>query len=1037
MKNGIIRVQASAGSGKTYNLSKRYVELLAGICDEASVGDPPAPHACIPMDGKAGDPASLLAITFTNKAAAEMKERILLFLKRIAFHDLPESDRQRDFPFLSSGQAFQLLTRVIREFGRFNVKTIDAFMHSILKSFSVDLGLLPDFRLSLKTDDIHDMAMEELFEQGRSEMRVLEDLVLRECELFDAKGFDAEGIVCRAVRRLRDHDVETEELPPGQGRELDQNKKTLVTDAIHWLESVMQAADGVLNRRIFQQERDRDKLEQGKWPGWIQGDYTLREKLKKGTELPEAERFQRELDSLRKRWCRFKLEEAVVAMKSGVSVYRDVGRREAELTRKLNRFEIREMAESIQKMLASLGASAAFCRLGEQYVHYLIDEFQDTSRSQWNALAPLVGNSLAAGGSLYLVGDTKQAIYGWRGGDYRLFEDVVGREPQSDLTGVVDSVPDSNLVQHSLAHNFRSREEIVSFNNRVFQSLAAGSVTLSEGVGTLKQIYGNVEQKPAGKKGGYIQVDRWLEGDKSEAARTWMMENVASLLDRKDPGDILVLARQTKEVREIASWLAEMEIPFVTEDSLKLYGNSSVKSLLNLFAYLVLPDGDFHLSGVIENGWFGRLDPATTASVLVRRQQGREGGPESENWAQWMEREEPDLHERLVVPLRAARLAGSAYEQVSELVRQLDLLSGPDGVFVQRFLEQVWSLEEEGTIDPAQVVRTQFDRLSETVLAMPVHHGAIRVMTIHKAKGLESPVVMLPFTEWELTHNRAAIIGRTEEGYTVRITSDLAACDATLDRTYREYRTRETVESINMLYVALTRASDELYVLVPETKSGIAGTAGAVLNQMLLQAGLLHADEAGGRWGAPVKGNPFKGEKSASPVIQLVRATDRLIVQDRTDDRFQDVGGRMRGTLFHEALRGIHRISDDDPDLDALAAGSLRRAAARLGFHETVLKIEPLVPLMAETLQLLLPWFTGSLKAWNEKELVLGDGSIIRVDRLVYKANVWTILDYKTGHPEAVHHKQLKRYARALGEIGVTPELVLVYLDQGEVVHVR
>ncbi len=1037
MKGGIIRVQASAGSGKTYHLSRRYVELLAGVCaDRPGLGSGDV-TGCSSVNSMTGDPASLLAITFTNKAAAEMKERILLFLKRIAFRDMPESMLRKDFPFLKPEQAFGLLTAIIREYGRFNVKTIDAFMNTILKSFAVDLGLLPDFRLSLKTDDIHDMAMEELFEHGSAMSESLEDLVLRECQLLDARGFDAEAIVRRAVNRLRDQDVHTGEVLAEKASELDAERKGLLKEAETWLKSAVEASEGRLHKNIFQLERNLTMLKRGDWPSWMKKTYDLREKTSGESEFPGVDQFQLELNALRERRSRLILDQAILAMQSGVAVFSEVRKRETELALRLNRFEIKEMAEAIQGMLSELGASAAFCRLGEQYTHYLIDEFQDTSRAQWNALAPLVENSLSAGGSLYLVGDTKQAIYGWRGGDYRLFADVIRRDVPPDLIPVVDPIPDSALDERTLTCNYRSRHEIVSFNNEAFRQLAAGNVKLREGSETLKQIYGSCRQDEREGPGGFVQINRIPGEDRDRFIREWVFTVLTGLLKRRRAGDILFLARRKKEVRQLASWMAEWEIPFVTEDSLKLYGNTTVKSLLNLFAYMVLPDGDFYLSGVIENGWFGKLEPDVAGRLLVDRYAYTQEDPGEDTWASWMKREHPSLYESLLEPVLRTRFAGSAYEQISELVRHLDLLGGPDAVFVQRFMEQVMALEEEGTVEPAQIARTQFEHISETVLSMPVHHGAVRIMTIHKAKGLESPVVILPFTEWELTHRNADIIGQTEDGHTVRITNELSECDPLLEKAYTDFRTRETVESINMLYVALTRASEELAVLIPSSPTKESRTAGEVLSEMLDQSGLMMPDAETASWGRPVNGEQDTADNAVSERIELVRASDRLVVQDRTEDTFQDLAGRLRGTLMHEALRGIVRLPDDHSDLESLASSSLDRAAARLGFHPDVMDRGSLVTLLTDTLHLLSSWFSGDLEAWNEKELVLGNGRIIRLDRLVRRGETWTILDYKTGHRDPGHRKQLKRYAGAFSRMGITPELVLVYLDQGEVEYVR
>lgn len=1043
MNPEVLRLGASAGSGKTYELARRYLVLLDRVCTNASRR---TTAGCSGIAGEDGGVGSLLAITFTNKAAAEMKERILLFLKRIAFGDMPESERESRFRFLSRARAHQLLCLLIRDFSRFHVKTIDSFMTSILKAFAVDADLSPDFRLSLTSDDLYRLAVEDMLSSGYDALDQLEDLVLREISRRGGtvvKGFDAERIVRRAVDRLHRHrDTINLELIEAGKSAVDDLSRELATKAELLVRRMVAVDTGKCwDGRSFKGLAVLSGLEKGKYPPWMQDGRSVESLASTGAEITGLDELDAMLGAVQELWSRLSIEKAIAELQSGVHVYRRIRWREDELVRQLSRFEIRDMATRIHALLNQWEASAAFCRLGERYQHYLVDEFQDTSRAQWNALAPLVINSLSQGGSLFLVGDVKQAIYGWRGGDFRLFSDVLLRNDDpgrpADVMPVCDPVPAENIRQDKLEHNFRSMAEIVRFNNRLFATLAAADVPVDHGRETLQQVFADVEQQMDGGEGGYVHIRELSAEDDLDQRKHHVRTVVEAAAARYGAGSILVLARVSDRVREIAGWLREWELPFVTEESLRLFANPTVKGLLNLLSYLVLPDGEMYLWGVVEMGWFDLLDEQETAILSGAADgTGTPGNPGSERWKDRIARLLPDRFDALMGPLDRIRSGGSVHEQLSELIRAYGLMNGRDRVYLDRFRELVLQLEVEGAADPPMLVESLYERMGETALTMPVHHGAIRVMTIHKAKGLEAPVVILPFVDWELNRKRTTVLGQLGEDPVqyLEINEKLARENAALASLFEAYRTKETVENINMLYVAMTRARAELHICCEPDTAG--NDVNRILHFMLNRGGFQLAE------GELLLGHPERGEPvaMAEPVKDkgfLRRAADLLVIRDRPELPVSDWTARFRGTLLHEALRTIEALpADEDSSLADIAASALATAAARLGVGRRIVDQQQLQERLSACLAQLRPWLTAPARSWTEKEFIGPGGDVIRVDRLVSHEDQWTVMDYKTGQPDAHHERQIRRYQRVLKSIGIAAKPLLVYLDSGEVRHV-
>ncbi|NOZ13305.1 MAG: UvrD-helicase domain-containing protein [Acidobacteria bacterium] len=1031
----IIQVQAGAGSGKTYELSRRYIEILTKLFENPPQDNKRQNQSChVDSPGNSG-PESVLAITFTNKAAAEMKERILYFLKRIAFGDNPAA--LPGFAKLKQETAAALLTAVLRDFSGFQVKTIDSFMNNILKAFAVDAGLFPDFKLEFNTDDIFALSIETMFDTRPDLLPQLKGMLEAVLKQEDGQsGFDPRRLTEKLLGKLKNFESNIEfsrlsAVPPYDSAAA---LNTLKQQAIKLIEEMEKPGPGIFNGRSFTPDTHRSQIDRyGKFPKWMIDGRSLDDLKNKRAEVPALGELQEKLNTFRSQYREYLISKEVEAFRAPVRVFHEYLKLEKQFLKELNSFEISKMAPVIHRLLQLSGAPAAFCRLGEQYQHYLIDEFQDTSRSQWDAMVPLIANSLSKGGSLFFVGDTKQAIYGWRGGDYRLFHEIPQQKEIRLPAG-------ENFEQHTLDTNFRSAKEIVTFNNALFSETGISELETKLKLPGLMKIYEHACQKTAvPPREGMVTARLFQSADKdARAAETekWSREIIRDTADRLGAGSILILARSREKVRTISGWLVDMNIPFVSEDSLKLFGSLTVKSLLALLASMVLPSPDNYLFGLVETGFFGKLEPGQ-AALLLRKH--RNNANREIPARQFLKENAPEFYKKWLAPLDKLRAAYSGYELATRLIRHLQLEQSPDRSLIDRFLEEILLLEENGITDTVDIINYLYENTDEISLSMPETKEVVRIMTIHKAKGLESPVVIIPFLDWKLVKNNNIVIGEAGpgSGKYLQIKKTIAELDPELGKIYRDAKQREAIESINIMYVALTRAGRELYIGMPQAtgqmeNSNICG----IFQQMMEKAGLQFSESGIFSAGKPGKsaGKTEQADKM-DPLPPFRDASELLSFADTKDEPFE-FEARLRGTLLHKALSFILHIENTNRQyLDKTAETALNRAAAALGIAPELQKDN--INAISRILLALNPWFSPELPAWNEKEFVGTKGEMIRVDRLVREKEHFILIDYKTGKPNPGHHRQLNHYTKILQPLGKPVKAVLAYLDTGEVHHVR
>ena len=790
--SGLIRIIASAGAGKTYKLSLRYIDLLAKYNDllRSSVKD----NKSIPDIQKALK--SIIAITFTNKAAAEMKERIIKFLKEIAFNT-DEGRRlasQLSTP-ITQEEAELWVDAILENYSCFQVRTIDSLLFSILKGLSFELDLASDLEVVFDKERLFGEAFERLLylaslEEGKS---LWEGILKTYLEIDERGGFYPEGGIRHRLKEVYNATKgRIKDVPISDNKDI----KALKEDFKRKCENVYKLAgkklpsDGALTLEKQLPDKIEDMLKS-------RFDHFL---------PPDA---QIALDDFRKAW-RALFHAEIERCFQRVCGYAEAIKKLKELMDKVCReqgivvggedwtLKVMEKLKEEPEIIPFI-----YAIFGTRFKHFLFDEFQDTSRDQFDALFPVIEEALSSGGSLFVVGDVKQAIYGWRGGDSRLFF----RIPEMFASA------SENL--QVLEENYRSAGELVEFFNKVFSQLedtakvkkllkACGLKfhnVLEKTANEVSKIFEKCSQKPKAigiSESGRIKIFSVETRGRNEMKVVVKSKLIDILKSEWNPLEsTAILVRTNKDAEEVAQWLFQEGYPVVTENSLRLKSSRVVMGLLNLLDYLY-SRSEASLYGFLSSGIWPWLSENKLFKV----------------WFNDKERLAKEV-EHLVQGAGFFN-ARSPYEALRTLMRAISLEERIEDdlsehkPFVERLLDVAHLFELEEGPNMGKFLEYVKKEGFDSRVGLPDNVDAIQVITVHKAKGLEFDTVFVPFTDW--TQIDRAPLGIYDEKLVhlrgvVKLDEKLGA--------FRDSIFAETLkEHLNLFYVAVTRARKRLYLFL-------------------------------------------------------------------------------------------------------------------------------------------------------------------------------------------------------------------------------
>ena len=1033
---------ASAGAGKTYQLVQNYLELC--LCSANPDGY-----------------LSILAITFTNKAAHEMKERLVQALLDLAVYPHPAkvealathlSEKLAVHPKRLAHRAEATLSHILHHYSAFSISTIDSFTNRVIRSFSRDLKMSSYYQVELDADLLLKEALDLLFERLNRQSKttlILTRFINR--QLQEGKSPQVYSALFSLAKKTLFNENALPYLQKLQGftadeflaleKELRQKQKTFA-------QQIKESAHGLLQ---FMEEKGLEQhfFSRQVFPKWVIG-LENGEVVKPGTmaqkQISGENDFHKKADSNKpaglalrahEDTLRAEAQKILAQLEQGLDAYllrsqilgnfytlailAEVEQALQEVKEESNRLPIADFNKIISAHLRQQPAPFIYEKIGSRYRHYFIDEFQDTSQLQWQNLQPLLENTLATeGGSLMLVGDAKQAIYRWRGGAVEQFIDLaeVPENPRLPL--------EHRAVEH-LGSNWRSAETIVNFNNRFF-AFCGQKLGHPQKAG----IYQKAAQKAQLAQEGLVQISYLpQEQEGTEAYAQAQCERCLALIHQAmergySQDDVTILVRGNKEGARIAQYLLEQEINVVSPDSLTLSASPVVQAVISFFTLLHRP---FDRPARVP--WleflYAHLENQPAELHLFLEEHAK--APLSDELAFYQQR----LKDWDYAKFEQKGLAEKAYYLLESLA-----LNFRDNAFVQRFLDLLDTFEQQESASTAAFLRYWEQSGAQTKVELPPATEAVKIMTIHKAKGLEFPIVIYAFADLKLTSENDA-----QKWVYLPESTDFAGLPVALlnlsnsfaDKLWEgaqyhqwlaAYKQDLHFDQLNLVYVAFTRAVKELYILssdkpaskqnpeesLPGLLPAFAGREG-VENQTW--GSLTYADK---EKKPPAQNEVFNWE-DRMPWEKALRVSDGAPKNWSPEVKAES----LWGTKIHHLLAQVREAAQVEEAVEnAIRAGDFaadEKPQLLQSLEQVVLHPQ------------LQAFFQPGLEVLNERSIISPGQTQKIPDRIVLEGKVAHVLDYKTGKPLPAHKQQVDDYQRLLEQMGYTPgHRILIYLGQ-------
>jgi len=1050
----VLRVQASAGSGKTFLLACRFVQfLISAWIPRSHVGN-------------------MVAITFTREATAEMRRRILDFLKGAAFGEAGTLAALA--PLLSmpveelKQKAGSCVDELLRSYDLWQVRTIDSFLYQLVQSASHELGLSRQEEIETHETPLRAAAMDRILLRSSREpalWALLQDALGHYLHFQARAAWWPRDALLAALENL--HSLEnTYGLPirPVRGKHFSVDRGGLQEAASDFLQAVaMRDCKLKVNARKAIEAAGRGDLPRALSMSVWTMDSAL-DLFLKGQDVPaEVAAAWGRMKALAEEYAEARARESVrpfLALLAPWSVELD------ELKTASRAIFFSDINRLTRRILSEFVIPEVVFRLGERFYHFLLDEFQDTSRLQWRNLFPLLENALAEGGSLFCVGDAKQILYRWRGSDVEVFR----HGPEGFL-----SLGEGGLADLHLDYNWRSRVVLLDFVGKVFSTdnlarwLRDVTGPLSDGSRQILQVFSRVAQTvPPGlgeeREGGLVCIEILEADGGADAVRRCARERLVELLrkeilPRRRPGDVLVLVRDNRDMEEFTAGLLGASIPVCSQRQLDVRRDPRVREFVEILRFLERPLDDRALAAaitgrILEDAWAVSSPEQSPWQWLeaLRRGGARETAASPLYLA--LQQDHPDFWQRCFEsPFGSVGFLPS-YDLASQLVRRLDLDARfPDHREAFRHLLEVLHTQESWTGGDLGSFLTWMESGPEEAFVLHYSPGldAVRVMTIHGAKGLEAPVVVLPHVSLA-----ARVEGPLKEedagGLTLwDVTAGILKASPRLRRLYGEESLRAWCDELNVLYVGFTRAGEELHLFVPPKARGQKnrlldllvpvlgrettarfGTAGRVRpeNESLRHTVAVPAP------GRARRGSPPRAWAWPGHLVRKSREFRAFISPERRR-------ARSLGEAVHRVLAGVGCPAGCPCDpgavrdmLESIAAAVLREEFAA---WKGDMDLDSAARTLCHPASRPLFWPDGPAEVWVEKEVADVSGELYRFDRLVRCGETFFLGEFKTGEgPGQNDIRQVTGYRELLASM--YPEhrvrVVILLLDAGNAVEI-
>jgi ATP-dependent exoDNAse (exonuclease V) beta subunit len=1019
---------ASAGSGKTYALVKEYLKII--------------------LVAKKNDAyRNILAITFTNKAVHEMKSRIVGSLSEFAKDEPSEKaqDLMRHLAIETDLSIIQIKTKsqqiikhIIHNYAAFDISTIDKFTHKVIRAFAHDLGLPMTFEVTLDTENLLIEAVDAIIAQaGEDETltKLLLDFTMEKTD--DDKSWDISREILETGRLVLNENNRNE-ITHFQDKTITEfvEIKNKLTEACKILEeeNTVFAENALL--LIEKNSIDSKSFSGSYFPKHLQSiqegkfnpknktyhefeDIKINKTAKDGAIIeniiPELLQI---LNKIYKNFEKRDFYKAFLKNITPLSLLNTVSMELAKIQEEQNVLSISEFNAIIHREIQNQPAPFIYERLGERYRHFFIDEFQDTSEMQWQNLIPLIDNATSSEidgekGTLMIVGDPKQSIYRWRGGKAEQF---------IELSKDHNPFNNPEKVLEHLDKNYRSYSQIIEFNNAFFQLLSNEFAHKD-----YKDLYANhSHQKSNDKTGGYVNISfipkiEESEDDEEALDKTelYLLATLNTIQKVQKQGfeykDIVILTRKRSHGIAVANYLTEQGIPLLSSETLMIKNATEVRFIIHLLKYLK-----------------NNSDKESKAYFLhYLAQNSQDKLPIHDFIAQGMgytnEKDFEDWLERFDVALSFQNSRKKSLYEAVELIISKFLNPENSNAYVQYFLDIVLERDIRNQAGISDFLN-YWDKNSEKFsIPSPEGNNAVRIMTIHKSKGLEFPVVIFPFAEEDYSRSpkdKLWINAKADDFGLSKVLIDnskaVEGFGEEAKRVYDQKSQEELLDNINVLYVALTRAEEQLYVisqyLKPKNDGEYPNNMASFFIKYLIHEHVFEEERLEYKFGNPIKLSTEKKHVNTTKTIPFVSE-----ILDPKNIKIAQREALMWGTHQQEAIEYgnvVHEILSfvkTKSDIDLAITKAIE--SGLINYNQKDLVFQTIKEIVNHT-ELSVCFAEGN-EILNEQTIIQKQGKTIKPDRMVLTRNKEVfLLDYKTGTHNPKYELQLDNYQNAIELMG-------------------
>ena len=1037
--------KASAGSGKTFTLATEYIRLIV---------ENPTSYR------------NILAVTFTNKATEEMKMRILSQLYGI-WQGLPESDNylqviveKTDYPpKLIRERAGQGLSNLLHNYNYFRVETIDTFFQSVLRNMARELDLTTNLRIGLNDVQVEELAVDQLIADLSTTDVMLQWILKYIMEsISDEKTWNVISQIKRFGRTIFNNEYKEvsqalEQKMEEKGfferyttqlreiRKAAEERMILIGESFFdTLEGEGLSIDDLANKNrgiagfflklqkgVFDPSIENATVANclGNPEKWCAKTHPRRDfilSLAEGT-LGDILRFA--IEERPRQWKLYKSADLTLRHLNQLRLLGSIEKKVRELNENNNRFLLSDTQQLLHALIEGSDSPFIFEKIGTQLEHVMIDEFQDTSTVQWQNFRVLLDEAMShEGGSNLIVGDVKQSIYRWRSGDWRLLNDIEQQFRQQQI----ETIP--------LKKNYRSERNVITFNNHFFSHAAELEYQEQQELNPeeaeqLKRAYADVMQEiPEGREAaGEVCVTLLPAEDYQTTTLQQVADTISELTKRGVPQrEIAILVRVNNQIPVIAQYFLEQmsEVKIVSDEAFRLDASVAVNLLVEALRLLTHPDDLLTQAAIVKLYHIDVLKEQTEDNELLLRTN--------------------DLNLLLPEAFRSQRevlITMPLYELAERLyaIFELERLN-EQSAYVFAFYDQLASYVSENTADIDSFLAAWDESLCGKTIQSEETNG-VRILSIHKSKGLEYNYVICPFCDWQLEKQSGNFLWcqPKEEPF-----SDLPIAPVDYSKNqmlgtiyehdYLHEHLQNTVDNLNLLYVAFTRAKKGLYVFgkrgAKASRSGLIEQCLPLVAQEMPEAILSGIEEEKGKLQfslasltSSVRKTNQASKPTTNPFLQPAepvavdfhymesqvnfRQSNRsqAFIEADESDEFERLNYIQTGSVLHQIFSMI-RTTDDIED-------ALKQLQFEGVLYDEQITPERITAMLRKRLQdpRVADWFSPRWNLFNECTiLTMEDGEVKerRPDRVMTDGQHWVVVDFKFGSPKPEYDDQVREY---------------------------